>query len=608
MIPDTKISEIRERIDIAEVIGDYLTLHKAGANLKGVCPFHADSDPSFNINPSRGFFHCFGCGTSGDVFAFLMKIEGIDFTDAATRLAGRAGVVLPEMPKNAEAKSREEKILSEQKRRFYVLEFATSFFEQALFEDNALLAREELKKRGISEETRSRFRLGYAPNAWSALCDHASLKQISLRDLESVGLIVPKKSGNGFYDRFRNRLMFPITDSTGRPIAFSGRALSQEEADLGAKYINSPETPEYKKGKVLFGLHQARVALSKYKEAVLVEGNFDVISLSQAGIENVVAPLGTALTEEQTLLLKRRVESVTVLFDGDSAGRKAAARAFPILAKAGLAAYGALLPPGEDPDSLVRKEGLETIQKYLQEKMGLFDQIINDTVAASDGSLQDKARRVEKLKPFLSALCSSLEIDLYRKKISDLFGIDPSAVFKATGGFIGRSEQLAVKDLNSQTIPGRIAERELMGLLLDCPEIIPRASKEKVLEYVTEPAFHRSLVCMINLYEKKEFAVARIVDAAEDLLVQRWLSERAMICLYKDIDKANMAFDEILEQLAKKPISEKIKELDYKIRIANAEGDDIRVLELSRKKADLVKSSFNSINSVSKFDLGTSSV
>lgn len=599
MIPDAKISEIRERVSLAEVVGEYVTLHKAGAGMKGVCPFHADSDPSFHVNPARGFFHCFGCGASGDVFAFVMRIEGIDFTEAATRLAGRAGVTLPERASSPEARSREDRLRDAQKRRFFILEEAARFFEDSLFTGSGAVAREALAQRGIQEETRARFRLGFAPDGWSSLLDHLAKKRVAPKEAEAVGLALPRKSGSGYYDRFRNRLMFTITDPTGRPIAFSGRALSDDEADKGAKYINSPETAEYKKGRVLYGLHQARVALSKHHEAVLVEGNFDVAALSQAGIENVVAPLGTALTEEQALLLRRRVESVVIMFDGDGAGRKAAARAFPILAGASLASYSVPLSAGDDPDSLVRKSGPEEIHRRLAGKVGLFEQIINDTAAASDGTLQDKARRIEKLRPFLQSIPSVLELDLYRRKIGDIFGVDYDAVHKALRGVSAISSPPPQKRDTGK--PGRVAEREMIGLLLDQPNLTALARESGVPSYVSEPGLLQILLRMIEQHETREFSAGALLEAAGDGPTRDWLAARAMSCLYDNENKARFAFDEIFEQLAKKPIAEKIKDLDHKIKMASVEGDDMRVLELSRKKADLLRTSFNS---VSKFDLG----
>lgn len=587
MIPDAKVSEIRERMDIVEVIGEYVTLRRAGANLKGVCPFHADSDPSFNVNPARQFFHCFGCGASGDLFGFVMRMEGISFTEAARRLAARAGVTLPEPSKSPQARTQEEARQEARKRRRFVLEEAAAFFETQLQTAAGKRAREAIAARGISEEVAARYRLGYAPDAWSSLLDHMGPKRISPKELETVGLVLQRKGGSGCYDRFRDRLMFTITDPGGQPIAFSGRALNPDEAARGAKYINSPETEEYTKGKVLFGLHQARVAMSKSQEAILVEGNFDVVSLAEAGIENVVAPLGTALTSEQALLLRRRVERVVLMFDGDEAGRKASTRAFPILANAGLASYSVPLPSGEDPDSLVRTKGADEVVAMIEKKSGLLDQIIQLTAATCDGSLQDKARKIEKLKPFIHALGTRMEMDLYRGRIAALFNVDERVVFRALSATPPPPDAGSGDASGPLPLPGRLEERELVGLLLDFPDFYTQAEARGVLEYISSPSLRRVIERIGFLLERRESSVAELQNAAGDPRTARWLGERAMVCLYTEKEKANQAFEEVSKKLGKRPIREQIKELDQQIRLASAAGDDARVLELSRKKADL---------------------
>ncbi len=587
MIPDAKVSEIRERMDIAEVIGEYVTLKRAGANLKGVCPFHADADPSFNVNPARQFFHCFGCGASGDIFGFVMRIEGIGFSEAARQLAARAGVTLPETAKSAQARTQEEAHQEARKRRRFILEEAATFFETQLQTAAGRKAREAIDIRGVSEEVATRYRLGYAPDAWSDLLDHMGRKHVSPKELEAVGLVLPRKSGTGYYDRFRDRLMFTITEPGGQPIAFSGRALNPDEAARGAKYINSPETEEYKKGKILYGLHQARIAMSKSQEAILVEGNFDVVSLAQAGIENVVAPLGTALTSDQALLLRRRVERVVLIFDGDEAGRKASTRAFPILASVGLASYSVSLPPGEDPDSLVRMKGADEVVAMIEKRSGLLDHIIQLTAASCDGSLQDKARKIEKLKPYIHALGSRMEMDLYRGKVAEVFDVDERIVFRALSTTPPRSDAGSADASDPLALPGRLEERELVGLLLDFPDFYTLVAERGVLELLSSPSLRRVIERIGFLLERRESSVADLQNAAGDPRTARWLGERAMVCLYTEKEKANQAFKEVTAKLGKRPIEERIKELDQQIRLASAEGDDARVLELSRKKTDL---------------------
>jgi DNA primase len=604
LIPDAKISEIRQRTDLAELVGEYVTLKRSGANLKGVCPFHADSDPSFNVNEARQFFHCFGCSASGDAFAFLMRIEGLDFTEAAIRLAARAGVTLPSQDQSPEVRTKEAKKREARKRRHFILEEAAKFFEEALRSDGGAPARAAIGERNVSEETVARFRMGYAPAGWSSLIDYmAKQRQVSARELERVGLALPRKNGPGFYDRFRHRLMFTITDPGGQPIAFSGRVLDADEAKQGAKYINSPETEDYTKGHVLFGLHQARVAISKKREAILVEGNFDVLSMAEVGIDNVVAPLGTALTTEQALLLRRRVENVLVMFDGDDAGRKAARRAFPLLARAGIASYYISLPMGEDPDSVIRKGGAAGILERLSAKVGMLDQIVSDSAAGCDGSLQDKARRIEALKPYVSALSTPMQSDLYRGKIADAFGVDRRSVSRALGG--ARLTDPGPQGRPIREKPGTVEERALVGLIIDMPEFGARIEEARLTNLITSPSLKRVLERIAFLVKRQEFSLAEVTAAAGDERTATWISGRAMKSLYEKKEISERAFSEIVDKLTKRDIKQQLRELDNQIRLASSQGDDVRVLELSRKRTDLQR---NSLMSVPKFDLDESSV
>jgi DNA primase len=586
LIPDAKIAEIRERADIAEVVGDYVSLKRAGANMKGVCPFHADGDPSFNVNPARQFFHCFGCGASGDVFGFLQRIEGLDFLESARRLAARYSVELPERQMSPEARTKEQQAREATRRRRYILEEAAAFFESQLKVPAGEPAREMLKSRGIDGETAKKYRLGYAPDSWSSLIDFLETKRITARELEDVGLVLPRKSGQGFYDRFRHRMMFTITDASGQPIAFSGRTFSDDNAESGAKYVNSPETREYTKGKVLYGLHQARVPISKLSEVVIVEGNFDVVSLARVGIEHVVAPLGTALTMEQASLIRNRVERVTVMFDGDAAGRKAAARAFMILAGAGLAAYTAPLPDGEDPDSLVRSGGADAVNKLLDQRCGLLDQIIDDLAAKCDGSMQDIARRIEKIGPLVATLKTQIESDLYRQKIADAFSIEPRSVFRLLRGG-GPGALQSADNFEKSNLPGRVAERELVGLLLDMPHLWEKACASGAVALVETHSLKKLLVEFGEKQERKEASIAEMIAKTAGEQVGPWLAERAMNTIYLDVEKSEKALEEIRKKLADEPLKEQLKELNNQIRLADSQGNEMRVLELSREKATL---------------------
>jgi DNA primase len=605
VIPDAKIAEIRERTDIVEVVGEHVSLRRAGVNFKGVCPFHADSDPSFNVNPDRQFFHCFGCNVSGDVFSFLQRLEGIDFIEAAKRLAERYNVELPQRPVSQAARTQAEREREALKRRRFVLEKAAEFFETQLRAKLGQPAREALKARGIDGDTAKKYRLGYAPNSWSSLIDYMAGSRVAPQELKAVGLVLDRRSGNGFYDRFRHRLMFTITDPSGQPIAFSGRALESSEADQGAKYINSPETVEYTKGKVLYGLNQGRVAISKSREAILVEGNFDVVSLAHGGIENVVAPLGTALTFEQADLLRRRADRVIVVFDGDKAGRAAAAKAFPILARAQLASYVVSLPEGEDPDSIIREKGPAALKEMLSNRIGLFDKIIADSAAACDGSAQDMARRILALKSYFDVLRTSIEGDLYRKRVADAFNVDTQTVFRCLRGSGVRSNhgKQSQNKREELSLPGHVEERELVGLLLDCPELWNEAVVSGTVGMVSTPLIKGLLEEIGSRIERKESSIADLVTMANDKEIGPWLAERAMVCLFEDREKAKKALEEIGTKRKQASIKGEIKELEKEIHLANSQGDDVRVLELSRKKTNLQKQ-----NDVKEFEFFDESV
>jgi DNA primase len=590
VVPDSKIAEIRERADIVEVIGEYVGLKRAGVNFKGVCPFHADSDPSFNVNPARQFFHCFGCNTSGDVFAFVQRVDGLDFMEAVERLAAKYGVELPKQQASPAARSAEERAREASRRRRFVLEEAAAFFEAKLATAEAAQAQKALADRGVDAEIAKRFRLGYAPDAWDGLLSHLGAKGVAAREVEEVGLAIPRKTGSGFYDRFRNRLVFTVNDPSGHPIAFSARSLATGEAD-GAKYINSPETAEYHKGRVLFGLHQARVAMSKAREAILVEGNFDVLALARAGAENVVAPLGTALTEEHAAMLRRRVERVVVLFDGDRAGRSAAARAFPILARAGLAAYYAPLPDGEDPDSLVRKRGVDALREVLSKPRGLLDEIIRASAAAGDGTVQDAARRIGKLRDYLEAVKEPMERDMYRQKVAESFSVEPAFVFR----YLRSQNSLpppaadAARAMGAGAAPGHSEERDLVGLLLDLPGLCEEARDIGAIGMISDLKL-RHIADELTLKQKrKESLVAEMMTGAEESPIVSWLARRGMERLFTDDETGQKALSEIFRKMKNRRIGAQIADLKKQIRLADASGDAQKVFAIQRQKAELEK-------------------
>ena len=396
MIPSETIEQVAAANDIVEVIGTYFPLKRAGANFKALCPFHQEKTPSFHVNPQRQTFHCFGCGVGGSVFRFVMEYEHLDFPSAARKLAARVGIPIVE-----ERASADEDQQHEARRTLLKLhaEAAEWFQENLLKKQFAEPAREYLKNRGIDKQVAKNWQLGFAPDSWDAFLKWALDRGYSRSQLLQSGLVKPRdeeRPGNEVYDRFRGRIMFPICNDVSEVIAFSGRLL--ESDPQVAKYLNSPETPLFQKGRVLFGLHKTKRPLIEANCAIVCEGQLDLIALFQAGITNVVAPQGTAFTEHQARILKRFVEEVVLCFDADQAGQKAAAHSLDALLQNDLIVRVIDMPPGEDPDSLIRRDGKEEFEKRVASARNFFDYWIDREVAVVDlsslGAKMQLARRL----------------------------------------------------------------------------------------------------------------------------------------------------------------------------------------------------------------------
>src|SRR3989454_1698133 len=385
-IPSQNIEQIAAANDIVEVIGSYFPLKRAGANFKALCPFHQEKTPSFTVSPSRQTFHCFGCGAGGSVFRFVMEYEHDDFPSAVRKLAARAGITIVEKRGAAD-----EDRQYETRRKLLKLhaEAEEWFHENLTKREIGEPARKYLKQRGITAEIAKRWQLGYAPDEWDAFGSWARGRGYDVRDLIASGLVKTKDESESSpdrtsksYDRFRGRIMFPICNDVGEVIAFSGRLLKEEEG--AAKYLNSPETPLFRKGNVLFGLHKSKRALIEANCAIVCEGQLDLISLFEAGITNVVAPQGTAFTESQARVLKRFVDEVVLCFDADAAGQKAAERSLDALLANDLIVRVSEMPIGEDPDSLVRREGKEAFESRVAGARDFFDYWIEHAAGRVD--------------------------------------------------------------------------------------------------------------------------------------------------------------------------------------------------------------------------------
>lgn len=383
------LDEIRARLLVSHVVSRKVALKKKGREWVGLSPFKTEKSPSFFVNDQKGFYHCFASGEHGDIFTFLMKTEGLTFPEAVERLAGEAGVAMPERSERSLERG------DERDRLLALLEAACAYFEAQLRSPAGQEARRYLAKRGLATETIGRFRLGFAPNSRSALKEHLAKAGFSAADMALSGMLIAGDDIPVAYDRFRNRVTFPILDLKGRTIAFGGRAL---DPDQPAKYLNSPETPLFHKGHVLFNAARARQASFERGRLVAVEGYMDVVALAEAGFEEAVAPLGTALTEDQVKLMWRLTAEPILCFDGDSAGRKAAHRAIDTVLphlKPGQSVRFAFLPDGLDPDDLIRQQGAEAMGRVLDDARPLADVLYERELAAGDWSTPERRARLE---------------------------------------------------------------------------------------------------------------------------------------------------------------------------------------------------------------------
>ena len=395
-IPTQTIEQIAAANDIVEVIGTYFPLKRAGSTFKALCPFHQEKTPSFTVSPSRQTFHCFGCGAGGSVFRFVMDYEHLDFPAAVKKLATRVGIPVIE----ERGISRDDEDRQHEARRVLLqlhAEAAEWFHENLVKKKVGEPAREYLKGRGIDKRIAKDWQIGFAPESWDAFLNWANERGYQQRLLLESGLVTRREEGeNKPYDRFRNRIMFPIHNDVGEVIAFSGRIL--DKAAEAAKYVNSPETPLFRKGRVLFGLHKTKRGLIEADCAIVCEGQLDLITLFEAGIANVVAPQGTAFTEQQARILRRFVSEVVLCFDADAAGQKAAERSLDALLQNNLVVRVAEIPPGEDPDSMVRNRGREEFEKLVSGARDFFDWWIERETSAADlNSLGAKMQVAQRL-------------------------------------------------------------------------------------------------------------------------------------------------------------------------------------------------------------------
>lgn len=461
MIPEEKVREVAERLSIVEVVSDYVSLRRAGGNFLGLCPFHAEKTPSFNVNPAREIFHCFGCGAGGNAFSFIMKIEGVSFPEAVKLLARKSGIEIEER----QLTPSERKSQDEHAQFLRINDLTTSYYRSILLNgQEGESARQYLTNRSVGLDISEAYRLGFAPDRRDGLVKHLKNNGVELDSAVKLGVV--RKSDTGWYDLFRNRLIFPIRDGRGQVIAFAGRVLDSSLP----KYINSPESPLYHKSSVLFGLDMALPSIRTGNSVIIVEGYFDHLALYRAGVQNVVATCGTALTGIHAGLIKRHAERVYTLFDSDGAGKKATIRSMELFLEQRIPAYVISLPAGDDPDSFLAAHTTEDFTALRDKARPAFEFFVRSLLAETPpDSVDSKVRVIDDIVPRFRKIADSVERDLYEKEICRLLGITVHAFRKRMGG--GKLSQKETRpDQDTAIQPGDNIQDTLLALLLNYPD------------------------------------------------------------------------------------------------------------------------------------------
>ena len=575
---DDVVGSIKELADIVQVVGETVELRRSGSRYVGLCPFHGEKTPSFSVNASGQYFHCFGCGASGDVFSYVMKYHSLTFPEAIKMLAGKYGVTVPEKKRSAE----EEAKAKRREQMFAVnLKVEKLYSEYLHTAKEATAARNYLQKRGITGELAKQYGLGYAPSpdagGWNFLGQNLDQRELDVA--AELGLIAPREKG-GFYDRFRDRILFSIRDISGRVCGYSGRIIGEGQP----KYMNSPESPIFNKSKLLLGLYQTKDAIRKKKAVVFVEGNFDLVSLVAAGVDNVVAPLGTALTAEQVRFVKRYADSGTLLFDGDVAGGKAAVRSVPLFLAEQLAGKVALLPVGDDPDSFVRREGKKKTIELIEGAAPLPEFMFDHLVQEHGLSLDGKSRIVDGLKPLFHSASSSLQRSVILAHFAEKLGLGVVDLESNLRGSAQRVQQVVPvarepmrRERPSEKVVGLdSAQKDLVQFMILNPsyfhELQDAGIREILQGTVGEILFLQmmSMVAEDKIFEPEELLNTLATGPERVVLAEILLEAESALGVDRD---SRETFLELVEYLSTNLLKKKSMDLLKQIQIAERQGD-----------------------------------
>jgi DNA primase len=582
-IPDHLIEEIRSQSDILDIISANVLLKKSGQNYKGLCPFHSEKTPSFTVSPEKQIYHCFGCGAGGNIFKFVMEMEDLPFLDVVKELASKCGVELPTFkPGQINAKSNERDILLD------INQKATNHFIHSLMSENGKLARDYLNSRGFyDEKLLTDYSIGWALCGWKNTFNLLKNKEkFSKNDILMAGLIKQKdgEDESNFYDRFRERIMFPLQDIHGNLIAFAGRVITETEP----KYLNSPETPLYIKGKHLFGFNRAKESIRKQNRALIVEGYFDQMRAHQSGIRNSVATCGTALTQEQANLLKNHTNRATLIFDSDSAGQAATKKGYEILLKQGLSVEVLSLPAGHDPDSFIHQFGSEKFLEELKNARPFVESYIDDAIASGNLSTpMGKVDVVNTVLPIIMKIENTIERTEWISILTERANIEDKALLSELKNAIKQDKTVIQKPhKRTDNSNNQNTELYLVHLMFSDKELALKIKEQVKVEDFEDPNLCQIVkLCYQLLSEGCELRIDLVIDKINEPKTKTLLSKIGVTTI--PFDNPKQTLTDCINALNKKIYSQKVEELKKERNEALVAGDSERSQEIQNKLKQL---------------------
>jgi len=580
-IPEETIRRVKNTANIVDVVGDNVVLKRSGRNYLGLCPFHVEKTPSFTVSPDKQIFYCFGCQTGGNVFSYVMQSEGVSFPEAVRAVAGRYGIEIPDENLSAEQK----KQLSEKEKLLRVNQLAVAFFRESLFDPQiGQRALAYLLGRGMTRKIIDSHQLGYAPEGWDGLLRFMSQKRVPMELLTKTGLVIPRKDRSGCYDRFRDRVMFPIFDLHQQVIGFGGRVMG----DGLPKYLNSPESPVYNKSRSLYGIDKARREARKSGKVFLVEGYFDALALHLYGITNAVATLGTSLTGDHVQLLKGMVGPsgrVTLVYDSDQAGIKAARRSIAIFEQGFLEARILILPQGYDPDDYLREHGPDDFLKAAEKASGMMTFLIDSAIQQHGLTLEGKVKVVAEVQEPLAAVEDSIARTLNIKQLAERLDIDETAIMEKVRQAVGKAsphaqDTWAEGGVRGALDDGQRLEEQIVAMMLRFPSVIPDVVGRNLLDCFSNDQLKSIGRLIVQQADIQDNRVADLVSLIDDPHYRNLMAKLAIGEHHWD----RQGCERLLNQLESRYRRREINDLQQRIEAAEKDNDMDLLCELLRMK------------------------